>query len=148
VALSDALGSSSASMRRVAAEAFGRIGDADKPYAVGRLLRMPEQHPLDRVLEHSLIYALIEIDDPKSTAKGLTNRFSQRAALIALDQMDNGGLKPETVVAFLKSPDEEMRKAASWVASHHPEWGGALAEFFRQRLSAKDLTDAERGELR
>jgi putative heme-binding domain-containing protein len=35
-----------------------------------------------------------------------------------------------------------------WIVSHHPEWGGAMAGYFRQRLQlAASLSGAERGEL-
>ena len=80
-------------VQRAAAEALGRIGD---PRAVPDLLAAAAPQ-LDRVLEHSMTYALIEIADPSSTAAGLQAASSRakRAALIALDQMDGGGLKPD-----------------------------------------------------
>src|SRR5205823_3166462 len=106
-------------------EALGRIGDKS---AVPVLLDASARKQ-DRVLQHSLIYALIEIGDALGTAKGLeAGSSSERCvALIALDQMDNGGLKPETVVPLLASEDADLKKAAHWVAGHHPDWGGALA---------------------
>jgi hypothetical protein len=67
------------------------------------------------------------------------------AALIALDQMDNGGLKAETVVPLLASEDADLKKAANWVAGHHPDWGGALAGYFRERL--ENLKDSDHSEL-
>ena len=50
-----------------------------------------------------MTYALIEIGDPRSTAEGLRNANSrtQRAALIALDQMNGGGLDPVQAAALL-----------------------------------------------
>jgi putative heme-binding domain-containing protein len=147
VALSAALENANLSMQRASAEAFGRIA-VNKPFAVEHLLKMPEAHAMDRVLEHSLIFALIELDDPQSTARGLTNRLSQHAALIALDQMDDGGLQAGIVLPFLTSSDPGMRKAAAWVAGHHPDWGPALAGFFRNRLTATNLPDADRDELK
>ena len=84
----------SPAVQRVAAEALGRIGDAR---AVPGLIAASAS-PTDRVLEHSLTYAMIEIDDAAATAAaGLqaTASRSRRAALIALDQMDGGQLKPE-----------------------------------------------------
>src|SRR5262249_22829082 len=106
--------------------------------------------PHDRILEHSLIYALIEIDDPGATGNRLAraNPYAKRATLIALDQMDGGNLKPETVAPLLGSADAQLRGTAAWIAGHHPEWGGALAEFFRQRLAANDLNPADTEELK
>ena len=56
--------------RRAAAEALGRIGDKS---AVPALLKAVGELRPDRVLEHSLTYALIEIADPKGTAAGLAS---------------------------------------------------------------------------
>src|SRR5258707_803886 len=90
-----------AQMQRVAAEALGRIGDKSALPAI--LEVAAEKH--DRVLEHSLSYALIELGDPKGVAAGLgaTSSFEKRTALIALDQMDQGGLKAENVSPLLGS---------------------------------------------
>ena len=52
---------------RLAIEALGRIGDKT---AVPVLLEASDPLARDRSLEHALIYALIEIADPASTAAG------------------------------------------------------------------------------
>ncbi len=101
--------------QRVAAEALGRIGDK---FAVAPLLEaagklpppleytsVPHGYrvlttvawPEARILEHSLIYALIEIADPAATRAGLAsdNESIRHAALIALDQMPGGGSDPK-----------------------------------------------------
>src|SRR5258706_4950294 len=92
--------------------------------------------PHDRVLEHSLISALIKIGDREGTATGLasSSSFARRAALIALDQMEGGGLKPEMVTPLFFSPVPVLQQTAAWIASHHPEWGQKLAGYFSQRL--------------
>jgi putative membrane-bound dehydrogenase-like protein len=155
-------------LQRVAAEGLGRIGDrvtdakllvqsgglpeavfrpADKQI-VNELLAAARNGP-DRVLEHSLIYALIEIDDPRSTQAGLLsgNPYEKRVTLIALDQMDNSTVRAENVAPLLGSPEPALRKAAFWLAARHPEWGEALAGFFQQRLQATTLSEKERKEL-
>jgi putative membrane-bound dehydrogenase-like protein len=131
--------------RRAAAEALGRIGDKS---AVPALLTAVGQ-PADRVLEHSLTYALIEIADRDGTAAGLNsaNVLTRRAALTALDQMSGGRLDAATVAAELAATDPRLKETAWWIAGRHPEWGGALAGFLRDRLATKDLTAAERDEL-
>ena len=63
----EALKSGRPAVQRAAAEALGRIGD---PRAVPDLLAAAAAQ-LDRTLEHSVTYALIEIADPSSTAAGL-----------------------------------------------------------------------------
>jgi putative membrane-bound dehydrogenase-like protein len=131
--------------RRVAAEALGRLGGES---AVADLLKAAGE-PNDRVLEHSLVYALIEIGNREKTAVGLDsdNPRIRRAALIALDQMDDGKLKVETVARELNANDAALKEAAWWIAGRHPEWGEALAGFLRERLLAKGLTESEHEEL-
>jgi putative membrane-bound dehydrogenase-like protein len=133
--------------RRAAAEALGRIGDRSAVPAILKSLGMLSAP--DRVLEHSLTYALIEIGDPEGTAKGLhaESLRVRRAALAALDQMEGGKLEPLGVAALLTASDPELRDTASWVLGRHPEWAGALAGFLRDRLLKPDLSAAERAEL-
>ena len=61
----------------------------------------------DRTLEHSIIFALIEMDAGASLNTGLTSSSPHvhRAALIALDQMRSSKLPPDKVVPLLDSPD-------------------------------------------
>jgi putative membrane-bound dehydrogenase-like protein len=131
--------------RRAAAEALGRIGDKAAVPALLNALATPA----DRVLEHSLTYALIEIADREGTLAGLksTSAHARRAALVALDQMDGGKLEPQAVVPELGSADPKIKETAWWIASRHPEWGATLASFLNDRLIAKNLTSAEREEL-
>jgi putative membrane-bound dehydrogenase-like protein len=131
--------------QRAAAEALGRIGDKS---AVPALLEAVGR-PTDRALEHSLTYALIEIAYPRETSAGLksANFRTRRAALIALDQMEEGGLKAKTVARFLKAADSRLREAAWWVAGRHPDWGGDLAGVLRERLTGKKLPAAEEEEF-
>jgi putative heme-binding domain-containing protein len=142
--LCNVIASAKAPLQRVAAEGLGRIRDRR---AIGALLAA-SAGKADRILEHSLIYALIEIADPDGTASGLNAQSvsEHQAALIALDQMDKGGLKVEAVASLLGSKDSILRKTASWVALHHADWGDALADFFRRRTLAP-ATESEREEL-
>jgi putative membrane-bound dehydrogenase-like protein len=141
--------------QRKAAEALGRIG---RPEAVPALLeaaasfraKLPAGHAdAERIQEHALIYALIEIADPAATRRGLAadSPHTRRAALIALDQMDHGGLTAADVAPLLSSPDPVLRQTAAWIAEHHPDWGGQFAEHFRRALAQGDFRDAERADL-
>jgi putative heme-binding domain-containing protein len=133
--------------RRVAAEALGRIGDKS---AVPALLAAAASMESDRFLEHSITYALIEIADPAATAAGLahTDPRVRRAALIALDQMDGGRLDATQVASLLESPEPAVRDAAAWIVSRHADWADTLAGYLAQRLATRDLSDADRAELR
>ncbi|MFL6278724.1 MAG: PVC-type heme-binding CxxCH protein, partial [Vicinamibacterales bacterium] len=144
--LQEALKRGNPAIQRAAAESLGRIGDAK---AVPGLLTLAAS-PLDRVLEHSVTYALIEINDPQSTTAGglqASSSRSKRAALVALDQMDRRTLQPETIVPLLDSADPLLKETGWWIAGHHPEWGNALATFFDSHLARGGATTAERDDL-
>jgi putative membrane-bound dehydrogenase-like protein len=133
-------------LHRAMAEATGRVGDKRH---VGPLLRAAGQTK-DPILFHSYTYAVMEIADPAATAVALNDSDSgvRRAALIALDQMEGGTLAPDAVAAALKSPDAALRDTAAWVAGRHPEWGGALAGAFAERLRQPETSPQAREELR
>jgi putative membrane-bound dehydrogenase-like protein len=131
--------------RRAAAEALGRIGDKS---AVPALLAAAGD-TTERVLSHSLTYALIEIDDPAGTANGLEsdNVHTRRAALTALDQMDHGKLPVAAVTRELRAADPALKETAWWIAGRHPEWGPQLSGFVRDRLVQAKASAAEREEI-
>ena len=136
------LGDPSDAIKRVAAEALGRIGD---PAAVGALLRAAASAE-GEVLTHSLTYALIEIADPRATLAGLSagSVRTRRAAMIALDQMSPPSLRPTDVLPRLQSSEPSISEAARWVAGRHPEWGGHLSGHLSRRLaSAREQDRAE-----
>jgi putative membrane-bound dehydrogenase-like protein len=132
--------------RRLAAEALGRIGN---PEAVPELLEALTKPDVDRALEHSLIYALLEIGDREVLLKATQsdNLRIRRAALIALDQIKALDT-PKVVASELNAPDPAMKEAASWIILRHPEWGDALAGHLRQQLAGeRTLTPSEQAEL-
>ncbi|HEX3449094.1 MAG TPA: HEAT repeat domain-containing protein, partial [Isosphaeraceae bacterium] len=143
--LVELLQSSSLPNRHAAVEALGRIGD---PSAVPALLKAAGEVD-DRILEHSCTYALIEIGDPKTTVAGLAskNDRTKKAALVALDQMDGGGLDPKFVAALLASPEPDMKETASWIIGRHVDWAVELAGVLGERLWRIDLPPAERTDL-
>jgi len=136
----------SAAAARNAAEGLGRLADKK---AVPMILETLGPASADLVLEQSLIRALIDIQAVGPTREGLKSESAaiRRGALIALDQMDGSDLKPTDVVPFLSATDERLRTAANWILSRHADWGGELAGWFRQRLTAADLAEAERAAL-
>jgi putative membrane-bound dehydrogenase-like protein len=146
VALSRVLGfleSGNPFHRRKACEALGRMGRGEAvPALLAAAAKAGEGLPDDavalRIHEHASIYALIEIGDADGTRRGLASGEpgTRRAALIALDQMDGGGLRVEEVSPLLGSGDPLLRSTAVWIAANHPEWGGALSSYFRDRLAA------------
>ncbi|HXG46935.1 MAG TPA: PVC-type heme-binding CxxCH protein, partial [Methylomirabilota bacterium] len=142
---SDLLRTDAPALRRAAATALGRSGDKR---AVPLLLRAADA-PVDRVFEHSVIYALIEIGDRDATRLGLYagGPHAARAGLIALDQMDHSDLRVQEVAPLLAARDATVRDTANWIVRHRAEWGPDLTTFFRRRLTSANLTAEERDEL-
>jgi putative membrane-bound dehydrogenase-like protein len=132
-ALQPLLADPSPSVRREAAAALGVLRD---PRAVPDLLKALAGDN-DRLLEHALTYALIEIDDRAAVLPGLAPASPRvrRAALIALDQMDGGDLTSDLVLPLLGSGDLGLERAALGVVSRHKAWAGEIAGVLRQRLA-------------
>ncbi|MFM8891362.1 MAG: HEAT repeat domain-containing protein, partial [Planctomycetia bacterium] len=123
---------------RAAAEALGRIGGAE---AVDVLLALAAADG-DRVLRHTLIYALIEcgLPEPVLAAAGSVDPRVRLVALGALDQMGRRGLAValprERVIEACRAEDADLRESALWIAAQHPEWAGDVAEVFAGALAA------------
>ena len=75
---------------------------------------------MDRVLEHSLTYALIEIGDRVQTAAGLKHQSPRvrKQTLIALGQLKDG-LTAERAAAELSSPDPAVPLAVGGAEADH-----------------------------
>ena len=140
------LASDNLAIARLSAELLGRLRDprATAPLlkTAGRLADVPRTasgtaaNPADRTLEHSLTYALIEIGRADELRAVLRDAPAiARVALVALDQMSGGNLRPAEVLPSLKSADPILRATAAWIVGHRPEWGDSLAQHFRDRLA-------------
>jgi putative heme-binding domain-containing protein len=134
------------SVRREAATALGRIGDRRAVPALLEALTAP----VDRFLEHAVIFALIQLNDRPATLAGLQQNApgTKRGALVALDQMEAGQLTPELVTPFLSVADPVLQQTALWVIAHHREWGREVSDFFAGWLARSDMDQAARDELR
>lgn len=119
-------------VRRQAAAALGQIGDKQ---AVPALLRAAAD-PDDRFVEHSIIYSLITLGELAPVQKALSapEPKVRKAALIALDQMDHSPLRREQALSLLQMDDKDLRGAALFVMSHHPEWAGAVLQYLNARI--------------
>jgi putative membrane-bound dehydrogenase-like protein len=131
--------------RRAAAEALGRIGARE---AIPALLEAASSAD-DRILQHSITYALIEIADSQATIAGLQSKSPRtiRTAMVALDQMEGGRLDPKFAAGLLASTDPALKETASWIIGRHRDWAGALAGVLGERLDRADLPPPERTEL-
>jgi putative heme-binding domain-containing protein len=142
---------SQAANQRIAAEVAGRCGDLAAYEALLALFgNAPEPGKEDRELEHSMIYAMLEIagrhrevfepaDHKESRYTKISNNPRQaRAQLIVLDQVKSSALKAQMALKWIDATDPNLRETVSWIITRHPEWGDALVETVRQRLESLD----------
>ncbi len=134
----------SAHNRRAAAEALGRVGSAkDIPLLLSTVSTafLPgegsSQEQVDRFLEHSLIFAAMELNAPDVLRRSITdsNERTRRAALIALDQIEGDDhLSAADIRELLISKNELLNEIAWWIAEQHPDWGNNVVDAFHREL--------------
>src|SRR5579859_3427140 len=126
--------------RREAATALGQIGDTR---AVPDLIAAAARAD-DRFLDHSITYALIELKTPGPALDALNkpNPKIRKAALIALDQMDDSPLAANQLTPLLSDKDKDLRTAALWVAGHHKDWSESVLSFLEARLRSPGFPGA------
>src|SRR5262249_6972630 len=59
----------------------------------------------------------------------------RRAALLALDQVDNGNLTAEQVAPLLDTEDADLQQTVLDVVASRPAWAGVVTPYFRQALA-------------
>ena len=127
--------------RRQAIAALGQIGDARGMPA----LLAAAANPDDRFVEHSTIFSLITLNQPAALRKELTSAdFKVRkAALIALDQMNASPLRRDDLRPLLSAPDKDLRAAAVWVVSRHPDWAEVVLRHLGEQLRNPNTSQDE-----
>ncbi len=145
-ALAAVVASDEPPLRLKAAEALGRIGEAS---AVPALLASLRKEGTDRFLEHSIIFALIGIDDRKATLAALEDPRPnvRRAGLIALDQMPHGELSRDLVTPLLDTDDPDLQQAALDVISRREGWSTTVVDLIRQWLVHPQLSQQQQQSL-
>jgi len=101
--------------------------------------------------DHAIIHSLILLNVPELLQRKLQSKNPrvQRAALIALDQINDSPLRSDDVSPLLDSADAELSRAALWVMTHHPDWTGGVAEYLDTKvLLDPDWTEAETATVR
>lgn len=124
-------------VRRETATALGRLKHVD---GVAPLIQALENAE-DPWLEHAIIYALIQINEPSLTASGLKSYAPrvQRGVMLALDQMPGEGLTWTHLSELMQTTDARLRQSALEVMVKHPEWVTDLADYAERKLSEKSL---------
>ncbi len=105
---------------------------------------------VDRTLEHSAIDAMIRLNNPEETTALLNKDHPavRRAALIALDQMDNSPLTAAMVTPLLATDDPTLQKTVLEVLARHPGWAKEALGTIREWLGEKDLADDKANAIR
>jgi putative membrane-bound dehydrogenase-like protein len=114
-------------VRRVAAEALGRVGDVD---SAGKLLASLQAGVDDRHWQHSVTYALIELGATDVAVKWLastktedTTAAQNMVALMVIDQLRAAEqLTPNMLLDGLKSTHDNYRRTASQILARNPQW--------------------------
>ena len=130
-------------IRREAATALGRAG-AKGDSVRSLLVAVKANTGTDPYLDHSLIYALIEIDDWTVTCRFLEDESPhvRRAALIACVEMESSELRAEQLTPHLASKEPALRAEALRLATTRPEWGGSLVGYLKTSLEAEAVSPA------
>lgn len=130
-ALQRLLAGNSLAARRQAAIAIEQIGDQSAAASLIKAAALSN----DRVAEHAIIHALIMLKSPDILIGALNDQSMsvRKAALVALDQMDNSVLKKEHVIPYLESNNNDLVKTAIWVTSHHKEWADVVTRFLERK---------------
>ncbi len=138
---------SSAQVRRVAAEAIGRIGTSN---SIDSLMAAIANVSSDRGLEHSLLYAMIEINAPDQVVKYLNSSEPAlaRAALIVLDQTKAGDkIQPAQVFAMLGSSHEALQATARQTIGRYGHWATQSVETMDRLYGAAEKKPQQRDAL-
>ncbi|MEZ6060897.1 MAG: HEAT repeat domain-containing protein [Planctomycetaceae bacterium] len=132
-------------VRRAAAEALGRVGSHE---SIEPLMQAIASVRDDRILEHSLLYALMELEQTDTVREYLTagDSLQRRAAMIVLDQTRPDLLSLSETFAAAQSDDDALRKTALDILKSHPP-ASPSPEILRQIQSAWENT-AESLEIR
>ena len=149
-------GDKSSAVRRGAATALGRILETSgvsgaastRAPTVASLLAASGRSGIDRFEEHALLYAVIRTNDAAATRPLLADRRPaiRRAALVALDQMSDGGLTRELVVPLLDTDDPGLQQAALEVIGRHQGWADQTRGLLETWLAEKAI-DAKRSSV-
>jgi len=122
-----------------AANALGRMGCRESVPTLLTALSTQQ----DRYLEHALIYALISINDAEATRAGLADASAhvRRAALIALDRMDDGRLTRDEVTALLDTGDAALQSAAVEVITKRRGWADEIVGWLNRTMTESALSE-------
>ena len=136
------LAAAAPALRREIATTVGRVGARTLLPDVLAALRTSSG---DRFLEHALIYALIQLNEPSSLVAALNDDHPnvRRGALIALDQLGGDRLTREAVARMLDTTDANLQTTVLGVMQKHADWAPAVVGWLKTRLAARSPSAAQ-----
>ena len=128
-------------VRRQAATALGQLGSASALDALFASARSG----VDRFLDHAVTYAVLQIAEGPRITKAITDEHPavQRAALLALEQIDGAYLEKSMLSPLLGVDDPALRRAVLWVAGRHPGWSSEIVGALGLWLTAPTMSDPQ-----
>ncbi|MHC4993413.1 MAG: PVC-type heme-binding CxxCH protein [Planctomycetota bacterium] len=136
----------SPAVRRVAAQALGRINYGRVAWALYKSLAEPQNHS-DRMLEHAILYALIEINRLTTTLKALEidRPEAVRAALMVLDR--NGrhdALAPRRLFTLARHEHPGLARTALDIVKRRQEWALPIRNELSRVITQTDWDDTDK----
>ena len=131
---------------RAFAEALGRIGDRNSITPLMETIARVGP-TADRILQHSLTYALIESNQSDAIAAYLDSPSPHQvaAALRSLHERGDSRLAPTNVIPALNSL--VARETALEILLAHPEWSSSLDDLLPEMFASATQTDEARTAL-
>lgn len=116
--------------------------DAENRMLTLNLLAALSLQPVDQFQEQAVIVALTRGGHGEVMQTSLQEESApvQRAALIALDQMDDSPLTREMVLPLLSSADVRLQQTALEVIARRPGWGAETLALLRTRVQEPELS--------
>jgi putative membrane-bound dehydrogenase-like protein len=139
--------SKDAAVCREMATALGFMGDS----SATEMLADAAAVSTDPHHDHAIVYSLIQLNEPATLKQKLKAKHSRvrRAALIALDQLDESPLEQSDVERLLTSTDSELTRAALWVMTHHPDWADSVVSYLDdQVMTSPQWSEAQKTTVR
>lgn len=129
-------------------EAVAALGKFKHAGALSVLTKMLS-HAMDRQMEHAVLYALIQLDQPETLKTALNPRQTQimQRALTVLDQSKGFALDPKFVMRCFDDGDDALVNTATQIAARHPEWAPAFAAKLEEWMAIPHISDRQVGPL-
>ena len=128
----------------------GIISIADQAKIISDLLVPLQTGKIDRFNEHARIYSVINMANREDTIALLKHNHPEvrRAALIALDQMEDGNLTRELVTPLLDTDHQRLQQTALEIMNSREGWSKEILALLKDWILKPELSETEQVILR